>query len=104
MFDSNIIKVQSESAATVENGTAKTYNAAKNDEVSDMTTVDIDDEILRRNGHESVLERQFSWLSALGLGFSITNSWVGYLVRKCKTYQASPLRLLEIISTSTISC
>jgi choline transport protein len=43
---------------------------------------DIDDAILRANGHKSELKRQFSWLSALGLGFSITNSWAGYLVRR----------------------
>lgn len=41
---------------------------------------DLDDVILRANGHEAVLERQFSWISAFGLGFSITNSWLGYLV------------------------
>ncbi|KAF7548700.1 hypothetical protein G7Z17_g6886 [Cylindrodendrum hubeiense] len=40
---------------------------------------DIDDAVLRANGHTSDLKRQFNWLSALGLGFSITNSWVGYL-------------------------
>ncbi|KPM37242.1 hypothetical protein AK830_g9303 [Neonectria ditissima] len=40
---------------------------------------DIDDAVLRANGHQSDLRRQFNWLSALGLGFSITNSWVGYL-------------------------
>lgn len=41
----------------------------------------IDDAILRANGHDQVLKRQFSWVSALGLSFSITNSWIGYLVR-----------------------
>ncbi|KAK7398128.1 hypothetical protein QQX98_012492 [Neonectria punicea] len=40
---------------------------------------DIDNAVLRANGHQSDLKRQFNWLSALGLGFSITNSWVGYL-------------------------
>lgn len=40
----------------------------------------IDDAILRANGHKSALKRQFSWISALGLGFSVTNSWAGYLV------------------------
>lgn len=40
----------------------------------------IDDVVLRANGHEAVLQRQFKWISALGLGFSITNSWIGYLV------------------------
>lgn len=39
-----------------------------------------DDLILRANGHKPQMRRQFNWLSALGLGFSITNSWVGYLV------------------------
>ncbi|PLB46239.1 choline transporter [Aspergillus steynii IBT 23096] len=38
-----------------------------------------DDAILRANGHDAVLPRQFNWISALGLGFSITNSWIGYL-------------------------
>ena len=42
---------------------------------------DVDDAILRANGHEAVLRRQFKWVSALGLAFSITNSWIGYLVR-----------------------
>lgn len=42
--------------------------------------IDIDDAILRANGHKPELKRQFSWISALGLGFSITNSWAGYLV------------------------
>ena len=45
---------------------------------------DDDDAILRANGHEAAMPRQFSWLSALGLGFSITNSWVGYLVSDSK--------------------
>ncbi|BCS28163.1 uncharacterized protein APUU_61211S [Aspergillus puulaauensis] len=38
-----------------------------------------DDAILRANGHEAAMPRQFNWISALGLGFSITNSWIGYL-------------------------
>lgn len=41
---------------------------------------DMDDAILQANGHKPELKRQFSWISALGLGFSITNSWAGYLV------------------------
>ncbi|KAK7191822.1 hypothetical protein PSPO01_02271 [Paraphaeosphaeria sporulosa] len=79
MFDSDIKKVQSASAATVQIGTVDPFNATGTDEVDKLSPADIDDEILRRNGHDAVLERQFSWLSALGLGFSITNSWVGYL-------------------------
>lgn len=41
---------------------------------------DEDDAILRANGHEAAMPRQFTWVSALGLAFSIINSWVGYLV------------------------
>ncbi|KAL8735111.1 MAG: hypothetical protein Q9166_000987 [cf. Caloplaca sp. 2 TL-2023] len=40
---------------------------------------DLDDAYLRAQGHEAALQRSFSPLAALGLGFSITNSWVGYL-------------------------
>lgn len=45
-----------------------------------LGVADIDDAVLRANGHKPELKRQFSWISALGLGFSITNSWAGYLV------------------------
>ncbi|KAL9121441.1 MAG: hypothetical protein Q9187_002000 [Circinaria calcarea] len=40
---------------------------------------DTDSAYLRAQGHEAALQRSFSPLAALGLGFSITNSWVGYL-------------------------
>ncbi|KAI4120184.1 MAG: hypothetical protein LQ345_000140 [Seirophora villosa] len=40
---------------------------------------DLDSTNLRAQGHEAALKRSFSLLSALGLGFSITSSWVGYL-------------------------
>lgn len=42
---------------------------------------DADAAVLAANGHETAMRRSFSWLAALGLGFSITNSWVRYLVR-----------------------
>ncbi|EXJ78191.1 hypothetical protein A1O3_09352 [Capronia epimyces CBS 606.96] len=45
--------------------------------LDDMANVD--DAVLKANGHEAAMPRQFNWISALGLGFSITNSWVGYL-------------------------
>ncbi|KAJ4345564.1 uncharacterized protein N0V89_011697 [Didymosphaeria variabile] len=79
MIGSDIKKTRSESAASVQVGTSNAYNVAETEEIKKTTMVDVDDEILRRNGHEAALERQFSWISALGLGFSITNSWVGYL-------------------------
>ncbi|KAL4742094.1 amino acid permease-domain-containing protein [Aspergillus similis] len=47
--------------------------------LTDTDTTNTDDLILQANGHKPQLHRQFNWLSALGLGFSITNSWVGYL-------------------------
>ncbi|PYH75503.1 amino acid transporter [Aspergillus uvarum CBS 121591] len=47
--------------------------------VEETLLEDEDDAVLRANGHEAVMPRQFNWISALGLGFSITNSWIGYL-------------------------
>lgn len=44
------------------------------------TTKHEDDANVRAHGHAQAMPRQFNWISALGLGFSITNSWVGYLV------------------------
>ncbi|KAL4964410.1 amino acid/polyamine transporter I [Aspergillus stella-maris] len=46
---------------------------------TEATTTTADDTMLAAMGHTPELRRQFSWLSSLGLGFSITNSWVGYL-------------------------
>lgn len=40
----------------------------------------LDDAVLRAQGHDAAMDRQFSWIAALGMAFSITNSWVGYLV------------------------
>ncbi|GAQ33308.1 choline transporter [Aspergillus tubingensis] len=50
-------------------GTVQTIQAYENE----------DNVILRANGHDHSMPRQFNWVSALGLGFSITNSWIGYL-------------------------
>ncbi|TQB71169.1 hypothetical protein MPDQ_007759 [Monascus purpureus] len=36
---------------------------------------------LQTNGHRTEISRQFNWISALGFGFSITNSWVGCLTK-----------------------
>lgn len=46
----------------------------------ELAKMDEDDAVLRANGHAAAMPRQFNWLSALGLGFSITNSWIGYFV------------------------
>lgn len=37
------------------------------------------DALFLNQGHRAAMRRSFSPLAALGLGFSITNSWVGYL-------------------------
>lgn len=55
--------------------------AGKNFDIGEVDNVDLDDVILQANGHRVEMPRQFSWLSAVGFGFSITNSWIGYLVR-----------------------
>ncbi|CAI6013903.1 unnamed protein product [Clonostachys chloroleuca] len=39
---------------------------------------DVDDNILMAQGHVPVLKRSFNLLGTLGLGFSITNSWLSY--------------------------
>lgn len=41
---------------------------------------DLDDAILRAQGHDAAVERQLNWMVALGMAFSIPNTWVGYLV------------------------
>lgn len=38
----------------------------------------VDDNILLAQGHAPVMRRSFDLLGTLGLGFSITNSWVSY--------------------------
>ncbi|RDW93098.1 uncharacterized protein DSM5745_00420 [Aspergillus mulundensis] len=55
------------------------YMATSRLEEARAGTINADDLVLRANGHKPELRRQFNWLSALGLAFSITNSWVGYL-------------------------
>lgn len=40
---------------------------------------DLDSAHLSAQGHEAELPRSFSALAAIGLGYSITNSWAGYL-------------------------
>ncbi|KAJ5097065.1 amino acid transporter [Penicillium angulare] len=41
-------------------------------------TLDLDEAVLQAQGHEVQLERSFSWMGALGLAFSIVNSWLTY--------------------------
>lgn len=59
---------------------------AYDDKLDDFTlkkTEHVDDDAtLRAQGHEVVMDRQFNWIAALGLAFSITNSWIGYLVSR----------------------
>ncbi|KAF5989497.1 choline permease [Fusarium bulbicola] len=46
--------------------------------VSKGSIIDADDRRLRAQGHKAELERSFSWLGALSLAYSITNSWLTY--------------------------
>ncbi|KAB8206400.1 amino acid transporter [Aspergillus parasiticus] len=39
---------------------------------------DLDDAVLRAQGHVAELERSFSWVGAIGLAYSIINSWLSY--------------------------
>ncbi|KAE8337215.1 hypothetical protein BDV24DRAFT_154536 [Aspergillus arachidicola] len=39
---------------------------------------DLDDAVLRAQGHVAELERSFSWVGAIGLAYSIINSWLAY--------------------------
>ncbi|KAL4906340.1 hypothetical protein BDW74DRAFT_177354 [Aspergillus multicolor] len=48
------------------------------DETEFVEVVDLDEAVLRAQGHEAELERSFSWVGALGLAFSIVNSWLTY--------------------------
>ena len=49
-------------------------------ELGELNKVDLDDVVLHANGHRAEMPRQFNWFSALGLSFSITDSWMGYMV------------------------
>ncbi|KAE8354855.1 amino acid transporter [Aspergillus coremiiformis] len=40
--------------------------------------LDLDDAVLRAQGHVAELERSFSWIGAIGLAYSIINSWLSY--------------------------
>ncbi|KAI9043603.1 amino acid transporter [Aspergillus affinis] len=39
---------------------------------------DIDDAVLQAQGHVAELDRSFSWVGAIGLAYSIVNSWLTY--------------------------
>lgn len=44
----------------------------------DIKPVNTADNVLMAQGHAPVLNRAFNLLGSLGLGFSITNSWLSY--------------------------
>ncbi|KAI9150864.1 Choline transport protein [Paramyrothecium foliicola] len=47
-------------------------------ELGHSKTINVDDNVLLAQGHAPVLKRTFDLLGSLGLGFSITNSWLSY--------------------------
>lgn len=77
MSDVEITMDQKQKAMPVTN--VPTVESVAVGSIGDLATIDADEAQLRANGHTTVMERQFKWFAALGLAFSITNSWVGYL-------------------------
>ena len=55
-----------------ENGSARASNSCE-DGAAPLTA---DQLILRSQGHKEEMPRQFSLMAAVGLAFSITNSWI----------------------------
>ena len=56
-------------------GTQSDYDDDLPTELQDLKS----NAVLLAQGHKSAMQRSFSPFAALGFGFSITNSWVGYL-------------------------
>lgn len=83
---SNHIKMHQETSCTVQAIAGSRISTSGEDKPAGFETKQIEDVdgdlALQAQGHDLVMERQFSWVAALGLAFSITNSWVGYLVSK----------------------
>ncbi|KAK2933432.1 hypothetical protein FoTM2_007893 [Fusarium oxysporum f. sp. vasinfectum] len=57
-------------------GQAEITNRASS--IGKGSIIDADDRRLRAQGHKAELERSFSWLGALALAYSISNSWLTY--------------------------
>ncbi|KAJ5678945.1 amino acid transporter [Penicillium macrosclerotiorum] len=66
--------------------------------------LDFDEAILRAQGHRVQLERSFSWLGALGLAFSIVNSWLTYAACFGVTYSygGGPVAIFSPIISATV--
>lgn len=47
--------------------------------VQNGDTLEVHQDIVAAQGHGTALRKNFSTLASLGLGFSITNSWIGYV-------------------------
>lgn len=61
--------------------------------------------ILMQQGHEEAMPRNFSLFSLLSLGFSITNSWIGYTgsFGVCLAAGAGPTVVYALIA-ATVAC
>ena len=79
---------RSPSAASLASSTAtmspNSCNGTENDDRTEFVPAEPPQDlksnaILLAQGHKAAMKRSFSPFAALGLGFSITNSWVGYL-------------------------
>ncbi|KAF9871507.1 Choline transport protein [Colletotrichum karsti] len=59
-------------------GVAGGENLARFESVEQGKIIDLDERHLRAQGHNSELERSFSWLGAIALAYSISNLWLTY--------------------------
>ena len=71
-------------SSTTMDPNTNTSNTPENDDHVDFMPAEVPQDlksnaILLAQGHKAAMRRSFSPFAALGLGFSITNSWVGYL-------------------------
>ncbi|PYH87691.1 choline transporter, partial [Aspergillus ellipticus CBS 707.79] len=63
---------------TVDNDRKDAVFSAESIRHGEMEDINLDDAVVR-DGGKAYMPRQFNWASTLGISFSITNSWAGYL-------------------------
>jgi choline transport protein len=71
--------ISSKDEMLAEMGLRSVVSAAELKGELDYITSDLDAQVLGAVGYDATIPRNYSALNGLGLGFSITNSWVGYI-------------------------
>ena len=66
---SEVIDYQSKSANVQPTGRGRSLKDETLGELVNVDTHDLDDAVLRAQGHEAAMPRSFSWLGAIGLGY-----------------------------------